>query len=118
LVLSTKLQLPSNRMVRGNEPQTYDRTNRNPPSEVKARVNGEDDPTLAVRLWDAAYAYRARHCRVFLACRADFLELWHPPVLRHADMISVFNRVPGTQNPPEITADEFAQLVLYTTGTV
>jgi hypothetical protein len=51
--------LPSNCMVRGNEPQTYDRTNRNPPSEVKARVNAQNDPTQAVRLWDAGYAYRA-----------------------------------------------------------
>jgi hypothetical protein len=79
-------------------------------------VNAEDNPTRAVRLWDAGYARRARDYSVFLACHADFLELWHPPVLRHADMISVFCRVPGTQNPPKITIDEFARLVLYTTG--
>jgi hypothetical protein len=101
-------------MVRGNEPQTYDRTNRNPPSPVKARVDAEKDPTQAVRLWDLGYASRARHYSVFLACRADFLELKRPRVLRHADMISVFCRVPGTQNPPKITADEFARLKLYT----
>jgi hypothetical protein len=85
--------LPSNCMVPGNQPQTFDRTNQNPP------VNGEQDPTRVVCLWDAAYARRARRYSVFLACRADFLELWHPPVLRHADMISVFHRVPGTQYP-------------------
>jgi hypothetical protein len=108
--------LPSNCMVRGNQPQTYDRTNRNPPSEVKVRANAENDPTQAVRLWDASYAHRARHYGVFLTCRTDFLELWHPPVLRHADLISVFCRVPGTRNPPKIPADELAQLVLYITG--
>ena len=110
--------LPSNCMVPGNPPQTYDRTNGNPPSEVKSRVNAEKDPTQAVRLWDAGYAYRARHYSVFLACRADFLELWHPPVLRHEDMISVFCRVPGLQNTPKMTPDAFARLVLYSTGTM
>jgi len=70
----------------------------------------------AVRLWDAGYASRARLCSVFLACHADFLELWQPSVLRHADMISIFCRVPGAETPPEITADEFARLVLYSTS--
>jgi hypothetical protein len=116
LVRSTRLRIAKYCMVSNNQPQTYDRTNKNPPSNKKARVSAEDNPTRAVRLWDAGYARRARDYSVFLTCHADFLELWHPPVLRHADMISVFCRVPGTQNPPKITADEFARLVLYTTG--
>lgn len=105
--------LPSNCMVPGNEPQTYDRTNRHPPDEVRAHVNAERDPSRTVRLWDAIYASRARHDPVFPACRADFLELWQPPVLRRADIISVFGRIPGMQNPPKVTPDEFERLAGY-----
>jgi hypothetical protein len=111
--LSNGHDLPSNCMVPGNEPQKYDRTNRHPPPEVRARVNAEIDPTRTVRLWDATYAPRARDYGAFLACRSDFLELWHPPLLRHSDMMAFFNRIPGTQNPPKIARDEFERLATY-----
>lgn len=103
-------QLPSNCIVAGNEPQTFDRTNRHPPRKVMARVNPKTDPSGIVRLWDWTYASRARACGVFLACRTDFLELLRPPLLRGADMISIFGRIPGTQNPPKVTPHEFERL--------
>lgn len=95
--------LPSNCIVRGNNPQPYDRTNRRLPADVRARVGVATDSVRAVRLWNATYAARARDCSVILACRADFLELWHPRVLSCRDMISIFGRIPVTQNPPKIT---------------
>jgi hypothetical protein len=110
--------LPSNCMVPSNEPQTYDRTNRHPPAKVQARLKAETEPSQVVRRWDAFYASRARDCGVFLACRADFLELWHPRVLRRSDIYSVFGRIPGTQNPPRVAADEFERLAGYATRVV
>ena len=108
--------LPSNCMVPGNRPQAYDRTNKNPSKEIKAILRAKNDVTLAMRCWDAGYTCRARRCGVFLVCRADYLQLWHPPVLRNADMISIFCRVPITQNPPRITVDEFELLAAYAVG--
>jgi hypothetical protein len=103
--------VPSNCMVPGNPPQPYHFTNRKPPAIVAKRVGATDaDPGRAIRLWDAIYAQRARNCGVFLACEAFFLKLWHPPILRRADLIDIFGRVRGTQNPPQITQDQFRAL--------
>ena len=84
-----------------------------PPAEVKARFDTETDPDRAVRLWDATYARRARDCGWFLVCKADFMEPWRPPILRRADLLGIFGRVPGTQNPPQITSDEFHALTTF-----
>ncbi|HUC70587.1 MAG TPA: hypothetical protein VMS01_05290 [Stellaceae bacterium] len=110
--------LPGNCMVSGNQPQSYDRTNKDPSKEVKARMTAENDPLQAVRRWDSGYSVRARRCGVFLACHADYLQLCDPPILRRADMISVFCRLPGTQNPPKITANEFELLTAYAAGRI
>ena len=109
--------VPSNCIVPGNSPQPYWLTNQMPPAEVAARVGTEADPERAVRLWDATYARRARDCEVFLACKADFLELLRPPVLRRADLLTIFGRVPGTQNPPQITPDQFHALTKFAKAT-
>ena len=80
----------------------------------------KDNPPLAIEMtapitefgtdlhrWDLAYQKRARQCGVFLACKAQFLELYHPPIITDEMMYTVFNRIPGTQNPPAISAGEF-----------
>lgn len=110
--------VPSNCLVYSNPPQMYQLTNQMPPAEVAARVGTEADPERAIRLWDATYAQRARDCGVFLACKADFLELWRPPVLRRSDFLNIFGRVPGTQNPPKITPNQFHALANFARETV
>lgn len=105
--------VPSNCIVPDNPPQPYHLTNQKPPAVVAARVDTEANPERAVRLWDSTYARRADECGVFLACKADFLELWRPPVLRRSELHAIFGRVPGTQNPPEITAAQFRALADY-----
>ncbi len=105
--------VPSNCMVPGNAPQPYHLTNQMPPAAVAAHIGSEADHERAVRLWDRTYARRASECGVFLACKADFLELWHPPVLRRSDLIAIFGRVPGTQNPPKITVEQFSALAHF-----
>ena len=107
--------MPSNCLVPGNAPQPYELTNRHPPAEVLARVNAEGAPDRAVRLWDATYWQRAAEWPVFLACRADYLELETPRILRREDLNAIFGRIPGTQNPPRITDDEYAALVQLAT---
>jgi len=89
-------------------------SNQKPPDVVAARVDTEADPERAIRLWDKTYAERADECGVFLSCKVDFLELWRPPVLRRSDLYRIFGRVPGTQNPPKITSDQFRALADYT----
>jgi hypothetical protein len=106
--------VPSNCMVTDNAPQPYHLTNQKPPAAVAARVSSQADYERAVRLWDRTYAGRANECGIFLACKADFLELWNPPVLRRSDLVAIFGRVPGTQNPPEITLDQFRALAKRT----
>jgi hypothetical protein len=66
-----------------------------------------------VRLWDATYAQRAHNCGVFLVCQPAFLELWRPPILRQPDMRRIIGRVPGTQNPPQITSGDLRRLVEF-----
>lgn len=107
-------QLPSNCLVAGNPPQPFELTNRHPPAEVLARVNAEDDPVRAVRLWDATYARRAEMWPVFLACKAMFLELHNPPILRRKNIEAIFGRLPGTQNPPRILDEQFEALASFT----
>jgi hypothetical protein len=105
-------------MARGNEPQAYDRTNQDLPLEVKARITAQTNPSDKLRLWNATYATRSRDCGVFLACRADFLELRRPRILHRAEIISVFGRIPGTQTPPEITPAQFVRLEELAGGAV
>lgn len=108
---SLRYELPSNCIVPGNAPEAYDRTNRDPPKGVKQRVAAADNPEQAIRLWDHGYRSRARNYPVFLACRADFLEVWRPPVLDCEEIRAIFGRYPNTQNPPKITAHQFQQLI-------
>jgi hypothetical protein len=105
-----RLSLPSNCMVADNPPLAFGLTNQRPPAEVAARIKEGLDPVRAIRLWDATYADRAKKCGVFLACRAEFLNLHNPPILRRADLVRVFGRVPITQNPPAITNREYDEL--------
>lgn len=102
-------RLPNNCLVEGNPPEPFERTNGRPPVEVRERL-GTLGPERAVRLWDATYQRRAREHGVFLATSADFLELVTPPVLRRADLLAVFGRVPGTQNPGRVTPREYDAL--------
>jgi hypothetical protein len=88
--------LPSNCHVHGNPPLPLEKTS----AEIES-----------VSRWDAGYQLRARKCGVFLACKSEFLELRDPPTLTRETMLSVFGRVPNTQNPPRISDEEFSGLL-------
>ncbi len=89
------LPLPKNCMVKGNPPLAIEMTA--PITEF-----GTD-----LRRWDLAYQSRARQCGVFLASKPQFLEQYDPPIITEEIMYAAFNRIPGTQNPPAISFDEF-----------
>ncbi len=102
----------------GNPPKPFELTNGDPPAKVKERVAAESDFPLAIRLWDATYRRRVTQWPVFLATKAEFLELIRPPQLLEADIVEVFGKVPATRNPPQITCDRLERLVELATGRV
>lgn len=108
--------LPSNCLVADNPPNAFELTNGNPPAKVKKRVAAESDFRLAVRLWDATYRRRVTKWPVFLATKAEFLELIRPPQLQEIDIVEVFGKIPATLNPPEITCHRLERLVKLATG--
>lgn len=88
--------VPANCMVATNPPADYDRSSRHEPDFAASH---------------AAYAQRARECSVFLMCRPLFRELANPPVIHDSDLEIIFGRVPGTQNPPRITDEQYEKLL-------
>jgi hypothetical protein len=92
------LDLPRNCMVAGNPPC---------PIEMTAPIT---EFATDLRRWDLAYQKRARQCGVFLVCKSQFMDLCTPSVLTEESMREVFNRIPGTQNPPAISFEEFGKL--------
>ncbi len=109
---------PSNCMVAGNPPKPFELTNGHLPKKVKERLAAERDFVRAVRLWDATYRRRVDKWPVFLATEAEFIKLSHPPQLCTADMLAIFGRIRGTQNPPMISCEELERLVQLATGCV
>jgi len=86
--------VPSNCLVNDNPAKPFELTNGNPPPEVKKRVSAESNFRLAIRLWDATYRRRVEVWPVFLATKAEFLELISPPQLRDVNIVEVFGKVP------------------------
>lgn len=103
--------LPSNCLVPGNPPKAFELTNGKLPDELRRRIGAQSDSRAKIRRWDTTYRQRAKEWPVFLATRAEFLELTRPPQLQEADIVRVFGRVPATQTPPEIACDQLQRLV-------
>jgi len=104
-----RVALPRNLMVAGNAPLALDRTDGHLSRALRQRMK-ELTADQIVRLWDAAYAARAREFGVVLACEVIFRNLYTPPVIEKSDWVRWCGRVPGTQNPPEV-ADEVWQAI-------
>lgn len=91
------LALPSNCWVTGNYPVPY---------EKSCQIKPYD-------LWDREYRARARKCGVFLTCTAVYVNYQAPPALVDEDILSIFGRIPGTQNPPEITEQQYQAIMAH-----
>ena len=77
------------------------------PIEMTAPITGFGTD---LRRWDLEYQRRARKCGVFLACKPQFMELYNPPIVTEEMMHMIFNKVPGTQNPPTISLEQLNRL--------
>ena len=75
------------------------------------RFGGVTDDEELVRKWDASYKVRSRKYGAFLACKADYLELYNLPVLTDEFMLETFGRIPPTLTPPPISEEQFEDLI-------
>ncbi len=91
------LGLPSNCMVAGNHPLELDRAR-------------NLDNFNSIEQWDTVYRCRSERNGVFLVCDSLFLNLWCPPVIEDGMLTEVFGKVPGTQNPPSISDQEYSKV--------
>ncbi len=103
---SKNLPLPSNCFVSGNLPIDYGRTGQS----YKKTTCSTFSKDKLLGCWDDELKSRAKKHGVFLVCRSIWQELSNPPALSDEDFIKVFNRVPGTQNPPQITIQQLESL--------
>ncbi len=101
------LPLPSNCMVEGSNPVSYDMTIGVLPTNKFGDGLSTDD---ILRKWDLGYRVRARKNGVFLACEAEFLEVHEPPIITEAAMLHIFGRTPPTLTPPSINEREYRAL--------
>ena len=100
------LRVPSNCMVDGNTCLPYEMTAGIPVNKF-GDVADQDE---LLKRWDSSYRLRARRCGVFLACEAEFLSLYEPPILIDESLLRIFGRVPPTLTPPPIRETEYQAL--------
>jgi hypothetical protein len=98
--------VPNNCMFTGSTPVPYEQTNGRSGKEWNSHSE-----SVRLRWWDGGYRKRAASIGAFAHCHAALTELWNPPRLLEEDFMQVFGRVPGTQNPPEISSIERDALV-------
>lgn len=117
--LQNGFALPSNCMIEGNAPKSYDQTaaavffkNKKEIREFLAKPD-EQQKVLGerrVKIWDEDYKQRAATWGNFVATKPIFLELSKPPTIMRNDFIRIFNRVPNTQTPNKINRAELIEL--------
>jgi len=107
--------LPRNCMAPGNPPASLDQTDGHLRRDLRDRL-GSMTPEQVVRLWDAAYAARAKRCGVVLVCDVLFRDLQNPPAIMMEDWVQWYGKVPGTQTPPQVSPAVWAQLSMRASG--
>ena len=98
--LQRGLPIPSNCLVRGNEPLSIDHT---------------DHHQKNVELWDLSYQLRARKNGTFLVCKSIAKELYDPRAISDNELRSIFGRIPATRTPPAVKNVEFEDLLSFFT---
>lgn len=104
---SKNLPLPSNCMVEGNKPFPLEKTAGPMPFEKCKRLG---EPIKIVNFWDSFYKKRVEKHSVFLACKAEYLELNNPIVITDDQLLEFFGNIPGTRNPPRISDDQLEKI--------
>ena len=117
--LSKGLKIPSNCMVANNFPYEFNKTagNFNSKKEINKFLKRTEQEQLQEgnkRLadWDKCYSERAKDFGCFIKTKALYKNLKDPKVILPSDFKSIFNKIPGTQNPRELTEKEFKELAI------
>jgi hypothetical protein len=92
-------QVPSNCMVPGNPPM--------PMSKTAYQKTG----CHTIEKANDTYRKRASDHGIFLVCKELYRNLRNPPVIHRKTMLTVFGKIPGTQNPPRIQPQKLRALV-------
>lgn len=71
--------------------------------------HGNLNPNRIISIWDNNYISRANNFSKVAITRVwkDHLHLNNPPQITRQMMMDIFNRIPGTQNPPKLTDVEW-----------
>jgi hypothetical protein len=56
------------------------------------------------------YKERSKEFPTYYICKKLFDELNIPPVIMRKQLEDIFTKVPGTQNPKEITEEQYGEL--------
>lgn len=99
---SQNLPLPNNCIVPGNDHMPLDQSHRRHKDRAVL-----DDERLC-RRWDGQYRLRAARHGTFVVCHVLFCDLtWDAPTVCDDDLVTAFDRIPGTRNPGTVPEDEF-----------
>jgi hypothetical protein len=66
-------------------------------------------PKQIINKWNARYQFRANHYPALAITQIwqNHIYLNNPSIIDHQMMQRIFGRIPGTQNPPKISATEW-----------
>lgn len=99
---SRGISIPKNCMAFGN-----------PGADFEKSSQQMDHPTVQRKgadAWEAEYRMRSVIAPAFVITKIERLDLKNPPVLLSDDMRRIFDRIPGTQNPPYISEEQLSML--------
>lgn len=112
-------KLPNNCLVDNNAPMSVEYTLGSIPEKIIRRFdkypNNQKNVALGKYLseWDNEYWERVKKCSIFIVCKKYYLELNEPKIIYPEEIRKIFNRIPGTQNPPQISKDDFKSLCYF-----
>jgi len=101
------LKLPNNLMIKGNQPNPFDKTHK----DINESFLGRSDEAI-IRAWDSEYKQRAKKFPEVAICNVwnNKLFLYDPPTLTRPIMKKVFNGVPVTRKEYPIKKNEWQLL--------
>lgn len=104
--LNKGLIVPNNCMLLGSSPKPYSQTN----GRNDGWLRGQPE-CIKLRRWDGEYKSRAKKVPMVAHCVTLHLNLINPPKFSSTDLINIFKRVPGTQNPTALSCEDISLLL-------
>jgi hypothetical protein len=105
-----RLDLPHNCVVPGNPPLALDQSHQQFSASHCASDRQSDRQTH--REWEAEYRLRAKNYPTFVVCVAIHRNVsWTAPLVSDKHLRDAFGKIPGSQNPGELTLDDLRRFV-------